>query len=64
MCVYEGRIRHKAPKEGWLHRTLYKKKEELEIFFTKRRSIDRKNCKKTRKKKQEIFIRRDRRAFD
>ena len=41
-----------------------KKKEELEIFFTKRRSIDRKNCKKTRKKKQEIFIRRDRRAFD
>ena len=61
MCVYEGFV--KAPKEGWLHRTLYTKRRE--IFFKKERSIDpRKNCKKTRKKKQEIFIRRDRRAFD
>ena len=41
-------------------------KKRREIFFTKRgdRLIE-KICKKTRrKKKQEIFIRRDRRAFD
>lgn len=47
VCLW--RIRLKAPKEGWLHRTLYKKKEER--FSSKRRSIDRlieKNCKKTR----------------
>ena len=38
--------------------------QKEERFSSKRRSIDRKNCKKTRKKKREIFIRRDRRAFD
>lgn len=40
------------------------KKKKRDFLHQKGRSIDRKNCKKTRKKKQEIFIRRDRRAFD
>ena len=46
MCVCEGFV--KAPKErsGSTERSTKRR----EIFFKKERSIDRKNCKKTRKK--------------
>ena len=48
MCVYEGfKLKRRL---AWLHRTLYKKKRE--IFFKKRRSIDRKNLQKNKKEKK------------
>jgi hypothetical protein len=56
VCVYEGLVM-KAPKEGWLHRTLYKKKEERFSSPKGDRLIEK------IAKKQEIFIRRDRRAL-
>ena len=62
VCLWRTRSWKLQKKAGSTE--LSTKKKKRDFLHQKGRSIDRKNCKKTRKKKQEIFIRRDRRAFD
>jgi hypothetical protein len=49
VCVYEGFV--KAPKEGWLHRTLDKKKRD---FLQKGDRLIEKNAKKQGKKTRDF----------
>ena len=57
MCVYEGFV--KAPKEGWLHRTLYKKKEERFSSPKGDRLIEKIAKKQGKKNKRFLFAETD-----
>ena len=57
VCLW--RIRHKAPKEGWLHRTLYKKKEERFSSPKGDRLIEKIAKKQGKKNKRFLFAETD-----
>ena len=61
MCVYEGFVIKLQKKAGSTELSTKKKKRD----FLHQKEIDwSKKLQKNKEKKQEIFIRRDRRAFD